>query len=235
MLNFLKSFPPAPPAATAEVLPSSAFGRRPFPACHGLHHRPDRRARALQHPARGTAAGQRGQLRQVFSQGCFWQGELLHPALRRCRLVLCVRAAPPGAVLPMQLQVRAQTPVMETWGNLHREPCSCSSCCWPKLQIWRWLHLVCVLSFSETAGPHISQSTYSSWNNNAQLPGERAGRKTAREKLGFLMTFLCWPPGPQKEAGVTPRWKHTGWEWEKRLGWAFPETSRPAQSRSPYL
>lgn len=68
-------------------------------------------------------------------------------------------------------------------GNLRklcRKLCSCSSRCWSKLQIWRWLHLVCVPSLLETTGPHISQNTYGSCNSNAQLPGEQAGRRTTQ-------------------------------------------------------
>lgn len=153
MLNFLKSFVPAPPAATAEVLSSSALGWRPFPVCHCHHRLPCQTSAvpSLWHRCWAARAARANIFPVVFlakRDFTFSSPVVLAHALHQ-------RSSSSSSFADM-----APDPCSNIcYGNLRqlsREPCFCSSHCCPKLQIWRGLPPLCVLAFSETTGPHIS-------------------------------------------------------------------------------
>lgn len=131
--------------------------------------------------------------------------------------MLCIRAAAPAAALPMQLQIHAQTSVMETLGNCTGNHASAALTADPNCRsgegsIWfvSWLSLK-PLGLTSGEAPTVIGITTCSYLRSRQVK-----EQLHCEKLRFLMMGLCWHLWPKKETSITLQWTNMVWKWEKK-------------------
>lgn len=181
MLDFLESFMPAPPAATAEVLSSSALGWRPFPVCHCHHCLPCQMSAVPSLWHRCWAA-------RVVRANIFPVVFLARRDFTFSSSVLLAHGL---------LQIHAQISVMETWGNCTGSHASAALTADPNCRsgegsIWfvSWLFL------KPLGLTSVEASTVTGITTSSYLRSRQVEEHLHCEKLGYLIMVLCWTPWP---------------------------------------